>query len=172
MKSNKIELVKDFDSDGNVLDSEVYVSRINTKLELVYECMDILTRIEKGDSEVDVHTISDLVIRIYDNQFTKKELLEGLDAVTRNIELIEQITFIASGQGFEVQEGKQNNKINNLNSWEDARDNMKKFVKKMMKEGKDINNLMDMPFSFFMEIVQDESKKNVKKTESMIDAFM
>ncbi|WP_415843840.1 phage tail assembly chaperone GT [Staphylococcus gallinarum] len=42
----------------------------------------------------------------------------------------------------------------------------------MMKEGKDINNLMDMPFSFFMEIVQDESKKNVKKTESMIDAFM
>lgn len=49
MKSNKIELVKDFDSDGNVLDSEVYVSRINTKLELVYECMDILTRIEKGD---------------------------------------------------------------------------------------------------------------------------
>lgn len=99
-------------------------------------------------------------------------MLDGLDAVTRNIELIEQITFIASGQGFEVQEGKQNNKINNLNSWEDARDNMKKFVKKMMKEGKDINNLMDMPFSFFMEIVQDESKKNVKKTESMIDAFM
>ncbi|MFG0933036.1 MULTISPECIES: phage tail assembly chaperone GT [Staphylococcus] len=42
----------------------------------------------------------------------------------------------------------------------------------MMKEGKDINNLMDMPFSFFMEIVDESNKKNVKKSESMIDAFM
>ncbi|WP_420894338.1 phage tail assembly chaperone GT [Staphylococcus pseudoxylosus] len=42
----------------------------------------------------------------------------------------------------------------------------------MMKEGKDINNLMDMPFSFFMEIVDESNKKNVKKSESMINAFM
>ncbi|WP_430349487.1 phage tail assembly chaperone GT [Staphylococcus xylosus] len=42
----------------------------------------------------------------------------------------------------------------------------------MMKEGKDINNLMDMTFSFFMEIVDESNKKNVKKSESMIDAFM
>ncbi|WP_436951742.1 phage tail assembly chaperone GT [Staphylococcus xylosus] len=42
----------------------------------------------------------------------------------------------------------------------------------MMKEGKDINNLMDMPFSFFMEIVDESNKKNVKKSESMIEAFL
>ncbi|MGW7977585.1 phage tail assembly chaperone GT [Staphylococcus xylosus] len=43
----------------------------------------------------------------------------------------------------------------------------------MMKEGgKDINDILDMPFSFFMELVNESNKKNVKKSESMIDAFM
>ncbi|MGW8116552.1 phage tail assembly chaperone GT [Staphylococcus xylosus] len=42
----------------------------------------------------------------------------------------------------------------------------------MMKEGKDINNLMDMPFSFFMEIIDESNKKSVKKSESMIEAFL
>ncbi|WP_326025180.1 phage tail assembly chaperone GT [Staphylococcus pseudoxylosus] len=43
----------------------------------------------------------------------------------------------------------------------------------MMKEGgKDINDILDMPFSFFMELVNKSNKKNVKKSESMIDAFM
>lgn len=42
-----------------------------------------------------------------------------------------------------------------------------------MKEGgKDINDILDMPFSFFMELVNESNKKNVKKSESMIDAFM
>lgn len=43
----------------------------------------------------------------------------------------------------------------------------------MMKEGgKDINDILDMPFAFFMEIVDESNKKNVKKTDSMINAFM
>lgn len=42
----------------------------------------------------------------------------------------------------------------------------------MMKEGKDINELMEMPFSFFMELVEEEAEKKVTKTTSMIDAFM
>lgn len=43
----------------------------------------------------------------------------------------------------------------------------------MMKEGgKDINEILDMPFAFFMELVDEGNKKKVKKTESMIDAFM
>lgn len=42
-----------------------------------------------------------------------------------------------------------------------------------MKEGgKDINDILDMPFSFFMELVNESNKKNVKKTESMLDAFL
>ncbi len=50
---------------------------------------------------------------------------------------------------------------------------MKKIMMQMMKEGgKDINDILDMPFSFFMELVNESNKKNVKKSESMIDAFM
>lgn len=43
----------------------------------------------------------------------------------------------------------------------------------MMKDGgKDINDVLDMPFAFFMELVDKSNKKNVKKTDSMLDAFM
>ena len=43
----------------------------------------------------------------------------------------------------------------------------------MMREGgKDINDILDMPFAFFMELVEESNKKNVKKTDSMINAFM
>ncbi|WP_268844352.1 phage tail assembly chaperone GT [Tetragenococcus koreensis] len=43
----------------------------------------------------------------------------------------------------------------------------------MMKEDvKDINDILDMPFAFFMELVDESNKKNVKKTDSMIQAFM
>lgn len=50
---------------------------------------------------------------------------------------------------------------------------MKKLMLQMMKEGgKDINDILDMPFAFFMELVEESNKKNVKKTDSMIQAFM
>lgn len=43
----------------------------------------------------------------------------------------------------------------------------------MMKDGgKDINDILDMPFAFFMEIVDESNKKNVEKKDSMIQAFM
>ncbi|ASN70517.1 hypothetical protein [Staphylococcus sp. GDY8P95P] len=50
---------------------------------------------------------------------------------------------------------------------------MKKLMLQMMKDGgKDINDILDMPFAFFMELVDESNKKNVKKTDSMINAFM
>ena len=43
---------------------------------------------------------------------------------------------------------------------------MKKLMLEMMKEGgKDINDILDMPFAFFMELVDESNKKNVKKTQ-------
>ncbi|WP_391530045.1 phage tail assembly chaperone GT [Staphylococcus chromogenes] len=44
----------------------------------------------------------------------------------------------------------------------------------MMKEGgKDINEILDMPFSFFMDVIEDGRKpvKHVDKKGSMLDAF-
>ena len=50
---------------------------------------------------------------------------------------------------------------------------MKKLMLQMMKDGgKDINDILDMPFAFFMELVDESNQKNVKKTDSMIQAFM
>ncbi|WP_420806935.1 phage tail assembly chaperone GT [Salinicoccus halodurans] len=40
----------------------------------------------------------------------------------------------------------------------------------MMKESdKDINEILDMPFSFFMEIIEEQNKP--KQTKSLISAF-
>lgn len=44
----------------------------------------------------------------------------------------------------------------------------------MMKEGgKDINDILNMPFSFFMDVVEDGRKpiKTVEQKDSMLDAF-
>ncbi|MCF1614780.1 hypothetical protein LQF59_06855 [Tetragenococcus koreensis] len=58
-------------------------------------------------------------------------------------------------------------------SYADHKKNLKKVMLQMMKEGgKDINDILDMPFAFFMELVDESNKKNVKKTDSMIQAFM
>ena len=57
-------------------------------------------------------------------------------------------------------------------SYEEHKQNMKKIMKDMMEEtGKDINEILDMPFSFFMEVVSDEYKSKPKKEQSLISAF-
>ena len=171
MRTNKIELVEDYDELGNILNSKMYVSKLNINLEIIYECVNILTELEKGNEEIDIYDVADLVVRIYDKQFTQHDLLTKLDAVTMKVELIDQINFFASGQGF-----KSKSKVNfdnaSTSSWEDYRNYLKNFLKETMKEGKDINELMDMPFSFFMELVDEDNQKNVKHTDSMIQAFM
>ncbi|MGW7930595.1 phage tail assembly chaperone GT [Staphylococcus xylosus] len=47
---------------------------------------------------------------------------------------------------------------------------MKKIAYQMMVEnGKDINEILDLPFSFLMEIIEDHNKP--RKTESLVAAF-
>lgn len=171
MRTNKIELVEDYDELGNILESKIYVSKLNISLEIIYECINILSELENANENIDIYDVADVVVRIYDKQFTKYDLLTKLDGVTMKAELIDQIYFFASGQGF-----KSENKvdINNtsISSWNDYRNYLKKFLRETMKEGKDINDLMNMPFAFFMELVDESNKKNVKKTDSMLDAFM
>ena len=41
---------------------------------------------------------------------------------------------------------------------------MKKLMLQMMKEGgKDINDILDMPFAFFMELVDESIRKTSRK---------
>lgn len=59
-------------------------------------------------------------------------------------------------------------------TWSEHKQNLKKVAYDMMKEGgKDINDILDMPFSFFMDVIEDGRKpsKSVNKKDSMLDAF-
>ena len=41
---------------------------------------------------------------------------------------------------------------------------MKKLMLQMMKEGgKDINDILDMPFAFFMELVDESNRKTSRE---------
>lgn len=171
MRTNKIELVEDYDKLGNILDSKIYVSKLNVSLEVIYECINILSELEDGNENIDIYDVADLVVRIYDKQFTKDDLLTKLDAVTMRVELMDQIYFFASGQGFKT-ENKVDFDTTSISSWNDYKNDLRKFLRETIKEGKDINELMNMPFAFFMELVDESNKKNVKKTDSMIQAFM
>lgn len=46
---------------------------------------------------------------------------------------------------------------------------MDKLILDLMKEGKDINEILDMPFHFVIEILRENNKP--KKEKSLIAAF-
>ena len=98
MRTNKIELVEDYDELGNILESKIYVSKLNISLEIIYECINILSELENGNENIDIYDIADLVVRIYDKQFTKYDLLTKLDGITMKAELIDQIYFLLLGK--------------------------------------------------------------------------
>lgn len=49
------------------------------------------------------------------------------------------------------------------------KENLDRFVLEMMKSGKDINEILAMPYNFFAKILKEETKP--KKTKSLIAAF-
>ena len=48
-------------------------------------------------------------------------------------------------------------------------ENLDKLILKMMKSGKDINEILDMPLHFVVEIMKEENKP--KEEKSLIAAF-
>lgn len=46
---------------------------------------------------------------------------------------------------------------------------MDTLIKDLMKEGMDINDIMDMPFSFMLDLMKEKAKPEHKK--SLISAF-
>lgn len=55
-------------------------------------------------------------------------------------------------------------------SYSEHKSNMKKIISDMLTEtDKDINEILDMPFSFFMEVIEEKNKP--KKEKSLISAF-
>lgn len=171
MKSNNIEIVTQFNSSGEPLKWETFNTRPSLKLSLVYECVSFLSSSKSNPNIDELHQLLDLIVRIYDEQFTKSQLIDGLPVNGAMSNLYEQVVFVASGKN--VDEQVENKDINQtvVNSWEDYKNNLKATIQDMVKEGgQSINNVLDMPFYFVFEELNGETKRKEHK-ESMLDAF-
>lgn len=171
MKSNNIEIVTKFNSSGEPLKWETFNTRPSLKLSLVYECVSFLSSSKSNPNIDELHQLLDLIVRIYDEQFTKSQLIDGLPVIGAMSNLYEQVVFVASGKN--VDEQVDNKDINQtvVNSWEDYKNNLKATIQDMVKEGgQSINNVLDMPFYFVFEELNGETKRKEHK-QSMLDAF-
>ncbi|MBF7028935.1 hypothetical protein AABD40_11685 [Staphylococcus shinii] len=170
MKSNSIELVTEFDSIGVPTNTQTFVTRPTIKFFLVYECVSFLASLKANPNNNEMHQMVDLVIRIYDNQFTKSQIMNGLDSENAIIELYKQIIFVASGKHID-EEVSDDVKATKVNSWEDHKNNLKAQIKDMTKNGnQSVNTVLDMPFYFVFDELNGETKKK-QHVDSMFDAF-
>lgn len=172
MKTNTIELVTQFDSSGNALKWETFNTRPSLKVSLVYECASFLSSSKDIANIEDIHQLLDIVVRIYDEQFTKSQLIDGLPLHKSMGTLYEQLIFVATGDSVDEKVTDKEVKQTNVGSWEDYKNNLKATIQDMVKDGgQTINNVLDMPFTFVFDELNGETKKKERK-ESMLDAFM
>ncbi|MEB6233844.1 phage tail assembly chaperone GT [Mammaliicoccus sciuri] len=176
MKNNSIELITEFSETGESLRTETFLTRGTIKLVMVYECVSFLSLLKDVPNTNEVQQMIDLVTRIYDEQFTKNQLIDGLPSHKAVPELYQQIVFIASGNQVvdEVKDTVKNDKdINSktVSSWKEYKGHLNDLIKDMTKEGKDINEVLNLPYAFMMTDLSEEIRK-VERKESMLDAFM
>ncbi|WP_192977852.1 phage tail assembly chaperone G [Mammaliicoccus vitulinus] len=100
MKRNFIRLVKEVKSNDEV-EFATYVTPVFISTDIVFEAADIVAEIESGKSkktERELYEIMyELIVRIYNNQFTVEELRKGISAPMLQDTFTEQIQFIAAG---------------------------------------------------------------------------
>ena len=176
MKNNSIELITGFSDTGEPLRTETFLTRSTIKLVMVYECVSFLALLKETPDTHQVQEMIDLVTRIYDNQFTKNQLIDGLPSHKAVPELYQQIVFIASGNQItdEVKDTVKSDKdidSKEVKTWKEYKGQLNDLIKDMTKEGKDINEVLNLPYAFMMTDLSEEVKK-VERKESMLDAFM
>ena len=105
-KRNFIKLIQ-IDKKGNaVTDSEgnakfdTYIPPTQIPFRKIYDAADLMdgTSDENTSAQENIDQMLDMVIDIYNNQFTKDDLLDRLHAPDAVEELQQQIQFIAQGQ--------------------------------------------------------------------------
>lgn len=169
MKKHFIELVTHYDEVGNIIEKQVFFTRPNISLSLVYECVDYLEYFD--NKNVDYQMLADIVSRIYDSQFSNKQLLNGLQSYEGYKILMDQIVFVATGNTVDSSDISKEQQ-EEVSSWGELKNNLRSMINEAVKKGdKDINDVLNTPFYFFVQELNEESKV-VKKEESMLDAFM
>ncbi|OEK41309.1 phage tail assembly chaperone GT [Staphylococcus saprophyticus] len=171
MKSNNIELATKFDSEGVPTRYETFVTRPTIKLSLVYECVSFLSSLKTNPTDNELQILLDLVVRIYDEQFTKNQLIDGLPAHSATLEVYKQVVYIAKGNQVDEELSNNDVKKESVGSWEDHKNNLKATIQDLTKDGnQSVNSVLDMPFLFVFDELNGEAKKK-EHTSSMFDAF-
>lgn len=104
LKRNMIELVKEV-KEGEII-TEKYLTPVFLPFSVVYEAIDMTEEIEKSEEnknskseKILIDKLLDFVAnKIYNKQFTKEELFNGLHAPDAIQTLQEQIIFVAQGK--------------------------------------------------------------------------
>lgn len=103
LKRNMIELVKEV-KEGEIV-TEKYLTPVFLPMSVVYEAIDMTQEIDKSDSKKSISEkelidkLLDFVAnKVYNKQFTKDELFNGLHAPDAIQTLQEQIIFVAQGR--------------------------------------------------------------------------
>lgn len=96
MKRNFIRLVKEVDEKGEVK-YDTYITPAFIPFTLVYEATDVMSGLDGKSEKENMDIMLDMIVKIYNNQFTAKQLREGLHAPDATETLQQQIEFVASG---------------------------------------------------------------------------
>lgn len=106
LKRNMIELVKEV-KEGEIV-TEKYLTPVFIPMSVVYEAIDLMELAEKEETserELMDKFLDFVATKVYNKQFTKEELINGLHAPEASQTLQEQIMFIA--QGTQTEETKK-----------------------------------------------------------------
>ncbi|GKU81199.1 phage tail assembly chaperone G [Niallia sp. NCCP-28] len=103
-KRNMIELVKEV-KEGEII-TKKYLTPVFIPFSVVYESVDMVQKIEKSEGNTDAKSEKELfenlmyfvATKIYNNQFTKEDLFNGLHAPDAIEILQEQILFVSQGR--------------------------------------------------------------------------
>ncbi|WP_239745197.1 hypothetical protein [Mammaliicoccus sp. F-M27] len=96
MKRNFIRLVKEVDEKGEIK-YDTYITPAFIPFNLVYEATDVMSGLEDKSEKENMDIMLDMIVKIYNKQFTAKDLRNGLHAPDATETLQQQIEFIASG---------------------------------------------------------------------------
>jgi hypothetical protein len=97
LKRNMIELVKEV-KEGEII-TEKYLTPVFIPFSVVYEALDMVEEIDKSKKEKDLleKMLDFVATKVYNNQFTKDDLVKGLHAPDSSRVLYQQILFITQG---------------------------------------------------------------------------
>lgn len=102
LKRNTITIVLEV-QDGAIIRKKTYLTPVFIPLSTIYEALDLMEEIKKRKALKTERELIDALVtfitdKVYDNQFTKEDLIAGLHSPNAMAELFNQLLFIARGE--------------------------------------------------------------------------